>query len=78
MNDIKSEVRSKTDHAYLVEGSYPDGYGRRHLDKPFWTVHCDSHAGGGRILNSGHHYTEDVLEHAHALVATHDAAEHGA
>jgi hypothetical protein len=62
--------------AVLEEHVYPDGYGRRHLNRPFWTVRCDDHAGGAWVLNSGHHYSEADLPFAHDLIARHDAAEH--
>lgn len=63
-------------NAYLEQHTYPDGYGRTHLDRPFWIARCDHPAHGPIVLNSGHHYTEKVKHHAERLIAEHDAREH--
>lgn len=62
--------------AYLEEHSYPDGYGHRNLDKPFWIARCDDPSHGPIALNSGHHYTADAKHFAEELIARHDADEH--
>lgn len=62
--------------AYLTEHVYPDGYGRTHLDKPFWIAQCDHPDHGPIALNSGSHYTETAKHHAERLIADHDAQEH--
>jgi len=62
--------------AYLERHVYPDGYGRRHLDKPWWLARCDAHPDGAMILNSGHHFDEGTLDDARAWIALHNAEEH--
>lgn len=61
-------------NAHLEDHVYPDGYGRTHLDKPFWIVRCDNHEGGAWLLNSGHHY--DDRDAALAKAAEHDVEHH--
>jgi hypothetical protein len=58
--------------AYLEPHVYPDGYGRRHLDKPFWIVHCEHPSHGHIVLNSAHHYSPAAKHFAEALIAGHD------
>lgn len=58
--------------AYLEEHSY-DSFPK---PVPFWIVRCDHPSHGPILLNSGHHYREEVKPYAEALVTQHDADEH--
>lgn len=51
--------------------TYRDGYGRRHLDVPFWIVVCRTCM---VACNSAHHYTDRDL--AVACAARHNAEHH--
>lgn len=60
--------------AFTIEGTYEDGYGRKELDKPYWTAECHHTDHGPVVLNSGHHWTDK--NQAEAEVLYHLTTEH--